>query len=141
MLYEPFNKSSKDIVLVYTTCGDMEEARTLGLSAVEAKLAISADYWKINSIYPWKFVIQEIDQYMVMFATQKQLSDNLIKHIEAEHPYDVPMVVRTDIALTNQPYSFWVDNVLSSKDKYMTVEEYEKKKKEVAIGYRYDKLK
>ena len=141
MLFETVQKDQKDIVYVYTTCGSTEEARLIGLSAVEEKLAISADYWVINSIYPWKNVIEEIDQCMLMFATEKQLSDKLMKHIETEHSYDVPVVIRLDTAITNQPYSFWVDNMLSSKEKYITEEEYEKKKKDEEEGYKYDKLK
>ena len=141
MLYETVSKESKDIVFIYTTCSGMEEARTIGLSAVNDKLAISADYWLINSIYPWKSVVQEIDQYMLMFATEKRLSDQLIKHIEAEHSYNVPMVVRCDTALVNQPYSFWVDTTLTSKEKYITEEEYQLKKKNEEVRYRYDKLK
>jgi uncharacterized protein involved in tolerance to divalent cations len=85
MLYEKIDKSDKDIVFVYTTCPSVQEARDIGLSAVNQKLAISADYWIINSIYPWSNVIQEGEQYMLMFATQKGLSDTLMKHIEKEH--------------------------------------------------------
>lgn len=141
MLFERIEKDSKNIVFVYTTCSGIEEARSIGLSAVEEKLAISADYWPVNSIYPWKNVVQEIDQCMLMFSTQKVLSDKLIKHIETEHSYSVPMVVRSDIKVTNQPYSFWVDNTLTSEDKYITEEEYQRIKKEAEGGYQYDKLK
>lgn len=141
MLFEPVQKDLKDIVFVYTTCSDIEEARAIGFSAVEEKLAISADYWPINSIYPWKNVIQEVDQCMLMCATQKYLGDQLVKHIESEHSYDVPTIIRVDSAMVNQPYSFWVDTVLSSKDKYISEEEYQKKKKEEEGGYQYDKLK
>jgi uncharacterized protein involved in tolerance to divalent cations len=141
MLYETVSKESKDIVFVYTTCSSIEEAKSIGLSAVNEKLAISADYWLINSIYPWKNVIQDIDQYMLMFSTQKILSDKLIKHIEAEHSYSVPTVIRCDTTITNQPYSFWVDTTLTSKEKYITEEEYQLRKKNEKVGYRYDKLK
>ncbi len=141
MLFESVDKESKNIVFVYTTCSGIEEARSIGLSAVEEKLAISVDYWPVNSIYPWQNVIKEIDQCMLIFSTQKILSDKLMKHIEAEHSYEVPMVIRSDMKITNQPYSFWVDNTLSNKDKYLTEEEYEHKKKEEEGGYQYDKLK
>lgn len=69
MLFEKVNKEEKNIVFVYTTCPNIIEARNIGLSAVREKLAISADYWLINSIYPWMNVIQEGDQFMLLFAT------------------------------------------------------------------------
>ncbi len=141
MLFEKIEKESKDIVFVYTTCAGLNEAREIGLSAVNEKLAISADYWIINSIYPWKNVIQEINQCMLMFSTQKNLGDKLMKHIESEHPYSVPMIVKCDTAMTNQEYSFWVDTTLSSQEDYMDQSQAQEKKKEEEAGYRYDKLK
>lgn len=140
MLYEKVDKSEKNIVFVYTTCPSVQEARGIGLSAIKEKLAISADYWIINSIYPWNNIIQEGEQYMLMFMTQKVLSDTLIKHIEMEHSYSVPVVVRSDISLANQPFTFWVDNTLTSKSQYMTETEDEIKKKNER-GYHYDRLK
>lgn len=118
MLYEKVDKDAKDIVFVYTMCPSAEEARDIGLSAIKEKLAVSADYWIINSIYPWSNIIQETDQYMLMLATQKHLSDTLMKHIEMEHSYSVPVVICSDKSITNQPYHFWVDNTLTSKEEY-----------------------
>ncbi|MFA5773582.1 MAG: divalent cation tolerance protein CutA [Candidatus Paceibacterota bacterium] len=141
MLYETVQKEDKEIVFVYTTCGSIEEARSIGLSAIKERLAISADYWLINSIYPWKGVIQEIGQCMLMFATQKTLSDKLIKHIEAEHSYSVPIIIRSETSLTNQEYAFWVDNTLTGKEEYITEAEEQLKKKNEEVGYHYDRLK
>jgi uncharacterized protein involved in tolerance to divalent cations len=118
MLFEKVEKNEKDIVFVYTTCGGLEEAREIGLSAVEEKLAISADYWIINSIYPWKNFIQEIDQYMIMFATEEPLSGKLIKHIEVSHTYNVPMIVKCCTSMANPAYLFWVNTTLSSNGRY-----------------------
>jgi periplasmic divalent cation tolerance protein len=140
MLFEKVDKEEKNIVFVYTTCPNIIEARNIGLSAVKEKLAISADYWLINSIYPWMNVIQEGDQFMLLFATQKVLSDKLMKHIEAEHSYSVPVVIRTNISFANQPYTFWADNILAGKDEYITETEAEVKKKNER-GYHYDRLK
>jgi uncharacterized protein involved in tolerance to divalent cations len=140
MLYEKVDKNAKDIVFVYTTCPSMEEARDMGLSAIKEKLAVSADYWLMNSIYPWSNVIQETDQYMLMFATQKFLSDTLMKHIEMEHSYSVPVVIRCDTAITNQPYHFWVDNTLTSKEEYITLTEEDMIKKREKDS-NYERLK
>lgn len=140
MLFEKIDKESKDIVFVYTMCPSMGEARDIGLSAIKEKLAVSADYWLINSIYPWNKVIQEGEQYMLMFATQKVLSDTLMKHIEMEHSYSIPVVIRCDTSITNQPYHFWVDNTLTSKEEYITETEDEIKKR-AEKGEHYERLK
>lgn len=140
MLYEKVDKEAKNIVFIYTTCPSVEEARTIGLSAVNQKLAISADYWIINSIYPWSNVLQEGEQYMLMLTTQKTLSADLMRHIESNHSYSVPVIVRTDISMANQPYTFWVDNTLTSKTEYSTETEDEIRKKNER-GYHYNRLK
>ena len=119
-LFEKVEKGEDDIVFVYTICGNLEDARAMGYSAVKEKLAISMDYWIINSIYPWQSVIQEVGQYMLMFSTQKKLGQKLIKHIESEHKYNVPMIAKCDIAMTNLPYSLWVDDTLKSDEKINT---------------------
>lgn len=136
MLFERIEKNSKDIIFIYTTCPSITEARDIGLSAIKEKLAVSADYWLINSIYPWNKVIQEGEQYMLMFATQKVLSDTLMKHVEMEHSYSVPVIIKCDTLITNQPYHFWVDNTLTNKDEYMTLTEEDMiKKREKSSNY------
>ena len=140
MIFEKVEKDLKDIVFVYTTCPSLEEAKDIGISAIKEKLAISADYWLINSVYPWNNVIQEGEQYMLMFATQKVLSGPLMKHIETEHSYSVPVIVRCDSLITNQPYHFWVDNTLTSKDSFITETEEEMKIRSEK-GSNYERLK
>lgn len=129
MLIEKVEKKSKDIVFIYTTCANLYEAKEIGFSAVNEKLAISADYWLINSIYPWKKVIQEIEQYMLMITTKRDLSEKLIKHIEERHSYSVPVLVGSDISMASQAYLFWLNNTLDDKDEYITEAEYQRQNK------------
>ncbi len=124
-IIEKIEKGGEEIVFVYTICGDMEEARSMGYSALREKLAISMDYWIINSIYPWQGVIQELNQYILMFSTHKNISDTLMKHLEAEHSYSVPMIVRSLTDITNVSYSLWVENTLKNQDPYITETEEE----------------
>jgi periplasmic divalent cation tolerance protein len=129
MLIEKVAKESKDSVFIYTTCANLYEAKEIGFSAVNEKLAISADYWLINSIYPWKKVIQEIEQYMLMITTKRDLSEKLIKHIEGKHSYSVPVLVGSDISMASQAYLFWLNNTLEDKEEYITEAEYQRQNK------------
>ena len=139
-IFQSVEKGGDDIVFVYTICGSIEEARSMGYSAIREKLAISMDYWVINSIYPWQGVIQELNQYILMFSTQKILSDTLMKHLEAEHSYSVPMIAKCHTDLTNIPYSRWVENTLKNNEPYITESEEEMiKRRESDTGY--NKLK
>ncbi len=142
MLYEKVIKEPEGIVFISTTCSSRDEARILGLKAIREKLAISIDYWLIESIYPWHDVIQEVDQYMVVFSTKKLLGNTLMKFIEKEHPYVTPMISRSDASETNSSYNFWVYNTLEKKSEYKTWSEDQKEKeREDEGGYHFGKLK
>lgn len=142
MIVEKITHESKDIVFIYTTCQSADEARSIGLATIEERLAISADYWIIGSIYPWRGVIQDVEQYMLMLTTQKSLSERLIKYIEGLHSYSTPMITRLDTALINPNYTFWVENTLSAKDAYISEEERRQREEdENSDGYHYGKLK
>ncbi len=78
MLVEKVGHSGEKIVFVYTTVSSRDEAKSLSFSVVEEKLAVCADFWPIESIYPWQGVLQEVEQYMVMFTTESALSKNLL---------------------------------------------------------------
>ncbi len=142
MVIENIKKELKNLVFVYTTCSNREEAIHIGLSVLDKKLAISLDYWKVESIYPWKGVIQEVEQYILMFSSENRLSDELIKFIEKIHSYKTPMIAMCEVNRINYPYKFWMEGLLLSKDKYLSEEEAKLKKIEDEEGvYHYGKLK
>jgi len=142
MFIENKKTQPKNLIFVYTTCADRREAQYIGLSAVESKLAISADSWPINSIYPWKGVIQQVDQYMLMLNTHKYLSDKLVEFINEIHSYSTPMIVEVETTGVNFAYKFWMDSILANKDRYLSKKEAKKQKIEDEEGvYHYGKLK
>lgn len=120
MLFEKVDKNLKDTVFVYTICGSLDEARDIGYSAIQEKLAISMDSWPIHSVYPWQNVMQEVDQFILMFSTQKFLSEKLVKHIESEHSYKIPMIVVCGTNMANIPYTLWVDKTLNEESEIIS---------------------
>ncbi|MCC6323871.1 divalent-cation tolerance protein CutA [Candidatus Nomurabacteria bacterium] len=118
------NKETQDkMVFIYTTCRDKGEAKHLGYAAVEEKLAICADFWPIESIYPWQNVIQDVVQYMVIFTTKKSLSEKLSSFIAGLHSYTVPMVAECDTVFTNRAYAAWGNKVLENQENYISEQE------------------
>lgn len=115
MLVEKIDKPSKNIVFVYTTCAGYEEARTIGLKAIEARLAVCADSWEINSIYPWQGVIEEVAQYMLMLTTEESNSQELVSFVETHHSYETPMIAQLTTAFINPAYKLWAEFTLESK--------------------------
>ncbi len=141
MIFDKIDKKDKGIVFVYTACSSQEEAKSIGRLAIEEKLAVSADYWLMNSVYPWQGVIHDASQYLLMFATQKLVSNRLIKFIESQHSYNIPMIIRTNTSATSLSYSLWVNNTLEEKEKYITEAEDKIKKDIESSDYQFGRLK
>lgn len=142
MITEKIDHNTKDTVFVYTTCSDADEARSLARSAVENNLAVCGDFWAVESVYPWHGVLEDVDQYMLMITTQKDLSEKLIGFLEGLHSYDVPMFVTTASISTSELYKIWLEKTLSQKDELLTPEEGAKKEQyESDSGYHPGKLK
>lgn len=114
---------SDKIVFVYTTCSDREEARNLTFSAVKEKLAICADFWQVESVYPWQGVLQNVNQYMIMFTTKKKISKKLADFIGGLHSYSVPMISECETSFTNATYYAWADKTLRGDSKYLSQKE------------------
>lgn len=142
MITDKIDSNIKDTVFVYTTCSDADEARSLARSAVENNLAVCGDFWAIESVYPWNGVLEDVDQYMLMITTQKELSEKLIGFLGGLHSYDVPMFVTTASVYTSELYKIWLEKTLSKKDELMTPEEGVKKEEYIAdAGYHPGHLK
>jgi periplasmic divalent cation tolerance protein len=130
------------VVFIYTTCADKAEAKHLGFSAVEEKLAVCADFWPIESIYPWQNVVQNVVQYMVMFTTKKSLSEKLSNFIGGLHSYTVPMIAECDTVFTNSAYGVWADKTLRSDMDYISENDaYQNAINNEEDGYHPGKLK
>jgi periplasmic divalent cation tolerance protein len=142
MLVEKIDSRAKGIVFIYTTCKDKEEARSIGLSAIEEHLAACADFWIIDSVYPWRGVIEEVSQCMLMLTTEKDISEKLIKFIEGIHSYTVPVIAECDTQITSPSYKLWVEKTLEGdKDFLSEEEEMHKEKNEEEQGYHPGHLK
>ena len=126
MLVEKIHKEDTSLVFVYTTCSSREEARVIAMQCIGERLAVSGDFWAINSIYPWQTVIQDVDQYMLILTTQKALSEKLMKFIEGVHSYAVPVIAECDVQIATQGYKFWIQESLESTEPFVTREEYDK---------------
>lgn len=142
MITESIDKKDKEIVFVYTTCKDREEARSIGMASINEHFAVCADMWPIESLYPWEGVIEDVDQYMLVLTTKKDLADNLIKFIENMHSYKIPMIIETPIMAVSDMYAFWASKILmNKKDFYSPEEKFLMDDKDGEDGYHPGKLK
>ena len=98
-----------NIVSVYATFADEDEARRIGRLCVEERLAACVNVLgPIHSIYRWQGEIEESEEVAALFKTRADAAEALIARIAELHSYDVPAVVVWPISTTLAPYAQWV---------------------------------
>ncbi len=98
-----------NLVFVYVTAGDAEEARRIGRAVVEERLAACANIIPgMASIYWWDGAVQEGSEAVLILKTAAERLAALIPRIKALHSYDCPAIEALPVAAAFQPYADWV---------------------------------
>lgn len=81
------------MIHVTTTCPDRESAERLARAALAAHVTACANLLPgVRSLYHWDGDIAEDDEVLVIFKTSEAARPALVAFLEAEHPYDVPVI-------------------------------------------------
>ena len=98
-----------ELLWVYITAGQMEEARRIGRTLVEKRLAACVNLVdKIHSIYWWEGEIQEDSEVVLIAKTKATLLPQLVQQVKALHSYECPCVVALPILDGNADYLNWI---------------------------------
>jgi periplasmic divalent cation tolerance protein len=98
-----------EIVTVYATFADAEEAARIARTLVEERLAACANILgPVRSIYRWEAKVEDATEVAALFKTSAQSSEALIARLSELHSYDVPAVVVWPIADSLPAYAQWV---------------------------------
>jgi periplasmic divalent cation tolerance protein len=97
------------IVTVYATFADGDEAARIARTVVEEKLAACANILPpCRSIYRWQGEVEEAEEVPALFKTRAELAPALIARIGELHSYDVPAAVAWPIGEALAGYADWV---------------------------------
>lgn len=98
-----------DIVTVYATFAEEDEAARIARTLVEERLAACANILgPCRSIYRWKGKVEDAEEVAVLFKTTAGGAEALIARLAALHSYDVPAAVVWPIAAALEAYAGWV---------------------------------
>ena len=105
-------KSAASFAIVLVTTPDINTARALAKSALQAQLAACANLLpKIESHYWWQGKIESSKEVLILFKAQKTKLPALEKLILATHPYDTPEFLVLPLSAGSQKYLDWVRNL------------------------------
>lgn len=98
-----------DARLIYMTAGSLEEAKTLGRTLVEERLAACVNVLPgMTSIYWWQGEAQHDQEVVVIAKTRADLVDALTERVLAVHSYSCPCVVALPIDGGNPAFLQWI---------------------------------
>lgn len=102
-------KKNNDILLVYTTCGDAEQAQSLAEILVRQKLVACVNILpQVQSVYIWNNEIQQDDELLLVMKTHQRCYEQLEQTILACHPYEVPEIIALPVVAGSKAYLDWV---------------------------------
>jgi periplasmic divalent cation tolerance protein len=95
--------------IVLVTCASVAEARRVGRSAVEKKLAACANIVTgVESIYRWKGKVERAREVLVVMKTSAASLQELEREVKGMHSYDVPEFVAVPIVAGSREYLKWI---------------------------------
>ncbi len=95
--------------LIYVTCIDMEEARSIAQKIIEEKLAACANILPaIESIYKWEGKLESSQEVVLLLKTKEELTKKCIAKIENLHSYKIPCAIAFKITDGSPSYLNWL---------------------------------
>jgi periplasmic divalent cation tolerance protein len=81
------------MIHVTTTCPDRASAERLARAALAEHVTACVNIVPgLRSLYHWEGGIAEDDEVLVIFKTSEAARPALVAFLEAEHPYDLPVI-------------------------------------------------
>lgn len=99
--------------LVLTTCGSLEEARSIARTLVERQLAACVNIVpQIESIYRWQGEIETATEWMLIIKTTEAASKRLREALIELHSYELPECIELAIEGGSAAYLEWIGQSL-----------------------------
>ena len=95
--------------IVLVTCASITEARRIGRSVVEKKLAACANIVTgVESIYRWKGRVERAREVLVVVKTTESRLRKLEREVKRVHSYEVPEFLVVPIVAGSREYLQWI---------------------------------
>jgi periplasmic divalent cation tolerance protein len=107
------------IVLIYCPCPTLGEAKRIGGSLLDARLAGSINILPgMVSLYDWKGARVEANEALLIAKTSSEAAPRLRTFLEEHHPYDVPAILTLPVADMNAAYADWLTQGITLTDNW-----------------------
>ena len=97
-----------DLIAVYTTVTNDEQAQLLASAAIENNLAACVQSEPIRSTYRWQGQIERQDEVRLLLKTTRTAYPQLEKLLLELHPYELPAIFAVPVYDASVAYAKWV---------------------------------
>ena len=102
-------KSTEQVLVIFVTTENQEEAVRIGEEMVNAKLAACANITSgIQSIYCWKGKLVKAQEVLLILKSTKSRYHALEKAIKAMHTYETPEIIALPVKEGLDRYLGWI---------------------------------
>jgi periplasmic divalent cation tolerance protein len=107
---------SDHFIIALSTFPDVETARKIARELVDSALIACVNIIPaVESIYYWKDKVETSAESLAIFKLTAARYSEFEARLHSLHPYDVPEVVRLNIAGGSPDYLRWIDESCSRK--------------------------
>jgi periplasmic divalent cation tolerance protein len=99
-----------DLIAVYTTISNEEQAQLLVSAAIENNLAACVQSEPIRSIYRWQGQIERQDEIRLLLKPTRTAYPKLEKLLLELHPYELPAIFAMPACAASVEYTQWAQN-------------------------------
>jgi len=105
-------------IMAYVTAADTDEARRIGKTLVEERLAACVTILgPIESVYHWEGKVQSSGEAAFFAKTTSACFDALAARIRELHSYELPCIVAVPLARGEAAFLGWIgENVRSGRN-------------------------
>jgi periplasmic divalent cation tolerance protein len=98
------------------TIDDLERGEGIAAELLHERLVACAQtIGPVTSRYWWNGSVERAREWMFVCKTTNERVDAAIELIRAQHPYEVPEIVATEITAALAPYAEWIAAEVSSE--------------------------
>ncbi len=98
-----------DYAILVTTTDSLDAARALAKAALAARLAACVQICPIESHYVWQGETRADNEYLVQMKLRGEDYEALAALARSLHGYEVPEILRLDVAAGDPAYLGWID--------------------------------
>ncbi|MCF6157530.1 MAG: divalent-cation tolerance protein CutA [wastewater metagenome] len=96
-------------VVIFSTAGNLEDARKIGQTLVEEGLVACCNIVQsVESIFKWQGTLNTEREVLMIFKTRDDMFDTVEKRIKQLHTYEVPEVIAIPVSQGSKDYLDWV---------------------------------